>query len=142
MRLTPPVLCAAFCVFVSPFARGQVPVALEATPSPTPLSAASAPATLQRTELFFGGIAATSWNEFLADTVSPRFPDGFTWFDSHGQWQTPKGEIGRQDSRVLVILHASTVEKDRLIEEVREQFKQRFHEMSVLRADAPVRASF
>ncbi len=111
-------------------------------PAPTPLSAAAAPAALQRTELYFGGIAPLSWNDFLAQVVTPRFPDGFTWFDTHGQWQTSTGEVTKQDSRVLIILHAANPDKDRLIEEVRELFKTRFHELSVLRADAPVTASF
>lgn len=138
MKQTSIALCALLGSSLTPLARGQSP----ATPSPTPLSAAPAPATLQRTELYFGGIAPVSWNDFLNDTVTPRFPDGFTWFDTHGQWQTPKGEIGRQDSRVLVILHAPTPEKDRFIEEIREGFKSRFHELSVLRADALTTASF
>ena len=122
-------------------ARAQSPPD-SATPSPTPLSAVTAPVPLQRTELYFGGIARASWDDFLAQVVTPRFPDGLTWYDAHGQWQTRLGTVTRQDSRVLILIHAATPEKDRLVEELREQFKTRFHEISVLRADVAVRASF
>lgn len=115
------------------------------TPSPTPpapLSTRSLPVTLARTELFFGRIAPADWADFLSKVVTPRFPDGLTWFDSHGQWQNPTGIVTQQDSRVLILLHAPSAEKSRLIDEVRDEFKSRYHEQSVLRADETVTASF
>ncbi len=130
------VVCAAGLGWAGSI-RAQSPA-----PAPTPLSAVTAPVTLQRTELYFGGIARIAWDEFLAQVVTPRFPDGLTWYDAHGQWQTRLGEVTRQDSRVLILLHAATPEKDRLVEELREEFKTRYHEISVLRADVAVTASF
>src|ERR1700735_2924839 len=45
-------------------------------------------------QLFFGQDIAgkghlpkRAWNAFLKDTVTPRFPGGFTVFDSYGQWR-------------------------------------------------------
>lgn len=133
------LVCGGFIVLTAGLIRGQ---SAGPSPAPTPLSAVTAPVTLQRTELYFGGIARVSWDEFLAQVVTPRFPDGLTWYDAHGQWQTRTGEVTRQDSRVLILLHAPTAEKDRLVEELREEFKTRYHEISVLRADTPVTASF
>ena len=127
-------------VWIAGISSGSV--ADPSLPSPTPLSAVTSSVTLQRTDLFFGGIAKSSWDEFLAQVVTPRFPDGLTWYDAHGQWQTRTGEVTRQDSRVLVLIHAATPDKDRLVEEVREAFKTRYHEISVLRADVAVTASF
>ena len=47
-----------------------------------------------RTELFFGtakpdGTAVTEaeWTAFLADEITPRFPDGLTVLSGMGQWQ-------------------------------------------------------
>lgn len=143
MKLQALAACAlSCCCWLAQTTRAQSPLPNPAVPAPTPLSAVTAPVSLQRTELYFGGIARASWDEFLALVVTPRFPDGLTWFDAHGQWQTRTGVVTKQDSRVLVLIHAATPEKDRLIEELREQFKTRYHELSVLRADAAVTASF
>src|SRR5205823_892320 len=47
-------------------------------------------------ELFFGRnvrgrgpVTEAEWAEFAAQVVTPNFPDGFTAFDGHGQWQNP-----------------------------------------------------
>lgn len=130
-------LFALLVLFIATAARAQT-----ATPPPAPLSTQSASVPLARTELYFGRIAPVQWNEFLAQVVTPRFPDGLTWFDSHGQWQNPTGIVTQEDSRVLILIHAPTPEKSRLIDEVREEFKSRYHEQSVLRADQAVTASF
>lgn len=133
------------CLFAAfSFALATVSSAQMAGPSPppAPLSAESAPVPLARTELYFGRIAPVQWSEFLAQVVTPRFPDGLTWFDSHGQWQNPSGIVTQEDSRVLILIHAPTADKSRLIDEVREEFKTRYHEQSVLRADQAVTASF
>ena len=44
-------------------------------------------------QLFFGHsipdggtVADSEWQDFLATSVTPRFPDGFTVLDGHGQW--------------------------------------------------------
>ena len=31
-------------------------------------------------------MADSEWQDFLATSVTPRFPDGFTVLDGHGQW--------------------------------------------------------
>ena len=112
------------------------------SPPPAPLSAAPAPAALVRTELFFGRVSPVDWDQFLSQIVTPRFPDGLTWYDSHGQWQNPSGIVTREDSCVLILIHAPTPEKDRYVQEIRDEYKTRFHQQSVLRADQTVAASF
>ncbi len=114
----------------------------QSPPPPAPLSASAAPASLVRTELYFGRVSPVDWDQFLAQVVTPRFPDGLTWYDSHGQWQNPSGIVTREDSCVLILLHAPTPEKDRYIEEIRAEYKTRYHQQSVLRADQTVMASF
>ena len=114
-----------------------------ATPAvPAPLSAADTPVTLMRTELFFGRVSPVDWDRFLAQVVTPRFPDGLTWYDTHGQWQNPSGIVTKEDSCVLILIHAPTPEKDRCVQEIRAEFKTRFHQQSVLRADQPATVSF
>jgi hypothetical protein len=52
-----------------------------------------APVTMIRTELYFGPVPIRQWNQFLAQVVTPLFPDGLTWFDVQGQWRAPDGNI-------------------------------------------------
>ena len=109
---------------------------------PVPLSASAAPAALVRTELFFGRVSPVDWDQFLAEVVTPRFPDGLTWYDTHGQWQNPSGIVTRENSTVLILLHVPTPEKDRFVQEIRAEYKTRYRQRSVLRADQAVTASF
>ncbi len=61
--------------------------------------------------LFFGRSDSTgaevvsdeAWNEFLEDTVTPRFPDGLTVMNGRGQWQLESGAIQRRYENTLYI---------------------------------------
>jgi len=107
-----------------------------------------------RTELFFGaakpdGTAVTEadWTEFLAEEITPRFPDGLTVLSGMGQWQEQDDTIVKEQSRLVILLYPSefAAESGALIEEIRSAYEQDFQQQSVLRADddaAPVCVSF
>ncbi len=95
-----------------------------------------------RTELYFGAVDPAEWSEFLATVVTPRFPDGFSVFDMQGQWRAPSGEVRKLPSRMLVVIHRPQPASDASVEAIRTLFKERFKQVSVLRASHPVRASF
>ena len=95
-----------------------------------------------RTELYFGEMAEKTWREFLAEEVTPRFPDGLTWFPAHGQWREKDGRISKETSRVLILVHGRTAPEEEKIEQLRATFTKRYDHESVLRVSAPVQASF
>jgi hypothetical protein len=106
-----------------------------------------------RTELFFGTakpdgsqISEDEWRKFLADEVTPRFPDGFTILPGYGQFRGANGEIVRENSFVLVILYSLNTRKSsrRKIEQIRRAYMKAFAQQSVLRVDFPqaVQVSF
>ena len=99
-----------------------------------------APVTMIRTELYFGPVPIGQWNQFLAQVVTPLFPDGLTWFDVQGQWRAPDGNIRKLPSRILILLYPDSRKNDRAIEQVRQQFKSRFHQLSVLKVSSKVAA--
>jgi hypothetical protein len=101
---------------------------------------AAPPVAMIRTELYFGPVPIGNWNEFLAQIVTPLFPDGLTWFDVQGQWRGPDGKIRNLPSRMLIILYPDSPRNDRAIDQVRQQFKSRFHQLSVLRVSSRVTA--
>ncbi len=96
----------------------------------------------QRTELYFGEVRAKDWDRFLADSVTPRFPSGFTVIEAYGQWRNTKGLIEHEHSRVLVILHARESETEGRIESIRAEFLKRFGQESVLKVTQPATVSF
>ena len=67
------------------------------------------PATIA--EAYFGRNVKTrapvtdaEWARFMADTVTPAFPDGLTVLDGAGQWRNAAGQISREDSKVLLLV--------------------------------------
>jgi len=103
---------------------------------------------MQRLELIFGGssvkgpISARAWTAFLNRDVSPRFPDGFSVFDGYGQWRNKAGIIGREPSQLLLIWYERDATSEARIEAIRDAYKKRFHQESVLRADEVSCVSF
>ena len=90
--------------------------------------------------LFFGrnvgdaeGVSEEDWAEFLADTVTPRFPDGLSVFDAAGQWRDSEGLIVRERSKMVLILAEPSSDAVGLLDEISEEYKRRFMQESVLR---------
>ncbi len=74
------------------------------------------------------------WDAFLADAVTPRFPDGLTVLDGNGQWRGTDGQIQREESKILIILTPIDDEQSQdLIEQVVTEYKTRFEQESVLK---------
>jgi len=107
-------------------------------------------AAMIRTELFFGQdrpdgseISEAEWDEFVLQEITPRFPSGFTVVEARGQWRDTQRRIMRESTRVVIILHdPGDAPAAARIEEIRRQFKARFDQEAVLRADSPAKVSF
>jgi len=95
-----------------------------------------------RTELYLAAVDAEDWESFLAERVTPRFPGGFTVHEARGQWRAGSGEIRRLATRVLVVLHPPTHEAEQAIEAIRAEYRNAFHQESVLRSTTPALVSF
>ena len=77
--------------------------------APQPCPAGAGPATIA--EAYFGRNVKTrapvtdgEWARFMADTVTPAFPDGLTVLDGAGQWRNAAGQISLEDSKVLLLV--------------------------------------
>jgi Protein of unknown function (DUF3574) len=90
-------------------------------------------------ELFFGrGIAGrgpltdTEWAAFVAQIVTPNFPDGFTVFDGEGQWRDRQtGRIARERTKVLLVATHRTADLARRLSTVIEAYKTEFRQQTV-----------
>ena len=97
-----------------------------------------------RTELYFGTdikggtqVTVEDWNRFLAEEVTPKFPDGFTVLEGFGQYRDSNGKIVRENSKVLILLYPwqNRRSANRKIEQIRTAYKKAFQQESVLRMD-------
>ncbi len=82
------------------------------------------------------------WETFLAESVTPRFPDGLTVLDGMGQWRGSDGQVKRERSKLLVILAQHGESNNRLIDEIAEEYKSQFNQESVLKVMEDTCVSF
>ena len=73
-----------------------------------------------------GTVSEPEWETFLADVVTPRFPDGLTVFRSHGQWRGTGGRLEREPSRVVEIIHDDSAAARDRIHEIVNIYKTRY----------------
>jgi hypothetical protein len=99
---------------------------------------------MARVELIFGTahVSQRAFADFLAREVTPRFPDGLTLITGYGQWRNAAGRIGRESSKLLLVYYRPDASADQKIEAIRDVYKKRFHQQSVLRADSAACVSF
>jgi hypothetical protein len=97
-----------------------------------------------RTTLYFGlsrpkgAVSELEWQIFLRDEVTKRFPDGLTVWPAEGQWLTPVGSIDREQSKVLLLVHADTPAARQSVQAVIQSYRKAFEQQSVLWESARV----
>jgi len=93
-----------------------------------------------KTELFFGlskpdgGIVSDSeWKKFVDEHITPRFREGLTIVDANGQWMDKKGEVIKEKTKIVILLHSGNEEANAAIEHIRDKYKTLFEQEAVLR---------
>ena len=98
-------------------------------------------ADLERSALFHT-IPDSAFIERLSGMeVTPRFPDGFTVLSGYGQYRDAAGKIVQEGARMLIVWHAPG-DRNADVEAIREAYKARFVQESVLRSDGANCVSF
>ena len=99
---------------------------------------------MRTAQLFFGRnidqppvVTEVQFRDFVAQEITPRFPEGLTVFDGAGQWQEADGDIIEERSKVVVLLYPreASGESHAEIEAIRAAYEGRFGQDAVLRAD-------
>ena len=91
-----------------------------------------------RTTLYFGlskpagSVSELEFQLFLRDEVTKRFPDGLTVWEAEGQSLTPAGSIEREQSKVLLLVHADTPAARESVQSVIQLYRKTFEQRSVL----------
>ncbi len=134
-------LAVAGCTHVAPAPPPQVAVA-PAPPAPTVQARIACPIGQSRAttaELVFGRhiddkttVTDDDWRQFIDQDVTPRFPDGLSVMDVQGQWRASNGQIVREPSKVLYLVLDGGPDDPAKISNIREAYKKRFRQESVL----------
>lgn len=87
-------------------------------------------------------VSDSAWAAFVRQVITPTFPEGSTIWDAAGQWRAPDGNVVRERSFVVELLHLVTPDVEQRVQTVIAEYKRRFAQESVLRMVTNVRASF
>jgi hypothetical protein len=117
--------------------------------APVPAPACPGGAQAMTSELLYfgtamphGSVSAEAWRGFVDEVVTPRFPDGLTTWPAAGQWRPAGGALVREASWVLNVVHAADARSDIAIAEIVDDYRQRFHQESVLRVSSAACVAF
>ena len=80
-----------------------------------------------------GPVTSAQWEGFLNQEVTPRFPDGLTVIDAKGQWKNAQGTIGKEPTKVLILIHPDNAEEDKAVQGLIDVYKKEFHQESVMK---------
>jgi hypothetical protein len=96
-----------------------------------------------RTELYFGTnkdvgqVSDAEFAGFVDSKITPRFPEGLTLLTGYGQFLNSRGVLERERSKLLILFYPiSQRDANKLIEEIRRDYKTQFGQESVLRVDS------
>jgi hypothetical protein len=102
---------------------------------------------MMQAQLFFGRNVMgrdmgsdEDWRRFLDEEVTPRFPAGFSVADIDGQYRNARGMTVRERSKQLLIVGQGGDETK--LNAIRDAYKRRFSQESVLLVESPVCAAF
>ena len=100
-------------------------------------------------ELVFGrnigerlGVSDDDWRRFIDEEVTPRYPDGLSVMDVQGQWRAPGGALVREPSKIVYLVLDGGPDDPAKIAHIRESYKTRFHQTSVLLVSQKACVSF
>ena len=84
-----------------------------------------------------GDVTQMQWRAFVAESVTPRFPGGFTELQAHGHWRDDRGVITEEGTRIVEIVHDGEPLSRERVREIAAAYKHRFAQQSVLITQAP-----
>ena len=100
--------------------------------------------------LYFGrntaqtlSVTDSAWSVFVAEVISARLPQGFTFWTAEGSWRGADGRAAHEPSFVLEVVHpARSDSTEAAIVAIIAEYKRRFSQESVLRVVTVGRAAY
>jgi hypothetical protein len=122
-------------------------LALSACAQPTaPLVCAAPLKPALEIDLYFGRdkqgggeVSEAEWAQFVAEIVTPRFPDGLSVLNVEGQAREPSGgRIVRERTKLLVVVVFDAPAHRAKVGEIVAAYNARFGQHGVFRTERPV----
>jgi hypothetical protein len=89
-----------------------------------------------------GEVSDEQFAKFLETEVTPAFPAGLTAYDAYGQMQTSKGNIVKQKTKVLLLVHDNSKGDLDAIHKIVDTYRSKFGNPQVMVITAPVTPEF
>ncbi len=128
--MTREVMLRALVVFAATLAGCAAPPASLTPNSPC------APLIIERVHFGMtyaaGTVGEAEWRAFVARSITPRFPDGLTIYEATAQWRDAKGQITREPTRIVEVMHPEGVAASRTMAEIAAAYKRDYGQESVL----------
>ena len=96
-------------------------------------------------DLYFGGdagngraVSDAEWAAFMAEEVTPRFPDGLSVIDVAGQYREPSGRMVREKTKLIVVVIFDAPAHLAKVQALIEAYNRRHSQNSVFRTEHAV----
>ena len=86
-----------------------------------------------------GLVSEEQWEAFLAEVVTPKFPEGLTVWRAEGQWSDPQGTLVEEPVIVIEIVHPASAGADSAMAAIAVEYRRRFRQDAVLRVTTDAR---
>ncbi len=93
-------------------------------------------------DLYFGGdagngraVSEAEWAAFMAEEVTPRFPDGLSVLDVAGQYREPSGRMVRERTKLLVVVVFDAPAHRPKVQAVVDAYNRRHSQNNVFRTE-------
>jgi hypothetical protein len=90
-------------------------------------------------DLYFGrnicpslAVSDADWALFVDEEITPRFPDGLSVSDIAGQWKGEDGVVVREPAKVVMIVLSGEEAEYARLDAVRDAYRKRFRQESVM----------
>ena len=107
--------------------------------APRPVECPAGATRMVRDVLYFGRsipgggeVSDAEWTRFVAEVITPAFPQGFTITTGTGQWQEAGGNVVSEPSMIFSVLHPDTQVDEAKITGIGERYRVLFHQEAVL----------
>lgn len=89
-----------------------------------------------------GDVTEAQWSAFVAETIVPRFPQGFTVWRGSGHWKGDDGAAVSEQTCVLEVVHGPDPAVDAKLAAIAQAYRQRFNQDAVILVRTPAEETF
>lgn len=109
--------------------------------APTPVDCRS---RVSREVLYFGRligdtgmVSDSAWERFVAEVITPAFPEGFSVMSGVGQWRGADGKVISEPNKMVIFATPGSPETEAALLRIGERYRTLFGQEAVLHEHSP-----